>query len=71
MPDERLIERYFEQVMDGIVGLTRQVARVAYALETNALKRKSDCCACHVCRSLFQTKGTTHCLACGEEMNHG
>ena len=68
MPDERVVERYFERASDLFTEMTRQIARLAYATEqvvisnlTHGTDLMETCVACG-CRLLL--KHHDECPAC-------
>jgi len=66
MPDERVIERYFERAMEAIFALTHQVARVAWALEARRVDPLgADPKPCPTCASRLVPATWINCPACG------
>lgn len=68
MPEERMVERYFERAADLITELTRQIARLAYAAEQQVIvtvtadtELVEPCVACG-CRLMTQQQD--ECPAC-------
>lgn len=68
MPDERVVERYFERASDLFTEMTRQIARLAYATEQGVISNLTHdtdlaepCVACG-CRLLL--KHYDKCPAC-------
>lgn len=72
MPDERFIERLFERGIDALGGLTRQVSRVAFAVETVIFdelgQSRAEAVTCPTCSSALQIRSDNNCRACGEPL---
>ncbi len=59
-----------DNVVAAIDELTKQVARLAYAVEARG-GSMVGAITCRACLSTIQTKGRARCLACGEDMSDG
>lgn len=70
MADERYVERIVERVLEGLTVLTRQISRVAGAIETLIIAEAGDSeledFPCPHCGSYILVKGRRTCIACGE-----
>ncbi len=71
MPDERLLERYFETLMSGLTALTHQVARCAVALEAQVVVKAAAAgvktnfrMPCETCGCRLGSGETNDCPAC-------
>lgn len=66
MPEERVIERYVERVLEAIENLTRQVGRAAWALEAGVrgVTISKNMPPCAVCGSQVQVADMTSCPGC-------
>ncbi len=66
MPEQRMVERYFERILEAVESLTRQIGRAAWALEAGVrgvtISKKMPPCA--VCGSQVQVADTTMCPGC-------
>jgi hypothetical protein len=67
--DERVIERWFERGLEAIDALTKQVSRVAWALEQVRLQKAGEATfddrPCRSCNSQIVPAMADECFACG------
>lgn len=70
MSNERFAERLVERMLEGLTLLTRQVSRVAGAIETIIISEAGDSeledFPCPHCGSNILIKGRRACIACNE-----
>ena len=70
---ERLFVRLSERVIETLYEMTKQISRVAHALERQVVMGIQDpqIKKCPSCMSQIQRYDAKQCLACGEAMNDG
>jgi hypothetical protein len=68
MPDERLIASYFDRAVDVVTEQTRQIARLAFAVEQQVLMQLPSgddfAAPCDACGCRLLTMQHTKCPAC-------